>query len=113
MFLIHRIRVLRVGIPQRRPHNPVADIGIHDLEPARSGIIAELTDLPVAQLDEAGGAGVVAKEPPDSIRGHGVAFAFALDDVVEFDVVVDFAEDEGHDDLLKDVRLVRVYLCWR
>lgn len=99
MVLKHRIRILGIRIPQRRSHNLVTDVRVNDLEPARGGIGAELPDQAVAQLDEAGGAGVVAEEAPEAVHGRGVAFADALDQLVELDVGGDALELERH-------------LCW-
>lgn len=96
MVLKHRIRILGICIPQRRSHNLVTDIRVNDLEPARVGIVAELSDQAVAQLDKAGGAGVVAEEAPEAVHGRGVAFADALDQVVELGVGGDAVELERH-----------------
>ncbi|KAL8986781.1 MAG: hypothetical protein Q9177_003959 [Variospora cf. flavescens] len=96
MVLKCRIRIFGIRIPKGRSHNLVTNIRVNDLEPARVGIGAELSNQAVAQLDEAGGAGVMAKQSPQAVLGHSVAFADALDQIVELDIGGNAAELERH-----------------
>ena len=96
MILIHRIRILEISIPQRRPNEFIADIRVNNLEPARRGVGAELVDLAVPQLDKASRAWVVAEEAPKAVQWGRTAFALALDDVVELGVLGNFVELKGH-----------------
>lgn len=79
MLLKPRIRILKIRIPQRRAHDFIPDVRVHDRQPASvGGIGAVFARQPVAQLDEAGGGGVVPEEAPEAVAGRGVAFADAL-----------------------------------
>ena len=96
MILKHRIWILEISVPQRRPNDFVPNIRVDDLEPARRGVRTELANLAVPQLDKAGRAGVVAEEAPKTIQRGGIALAFALDNIVELGILGNFAKLEGH-----------------
>lgn len=96
VVLVHRIWILGIRIPQRGSHHLTTDIRVNDLEPARAGIGAKLSDEAIAQLSEAGRAGVVAKEAPEAIHWRSVAFADQLDELVELGVGGDVVEFERH-----------------
>ena len=99
VLLVHRIWILCISIPQSGADNFVANVRIHHLEPAGRGVGAKFANLAVAQLDEASWARVVAEEAPEPVYWCGVAFTFALDNVVELDILGHFTELERHVEL--------------
>ncbi len=92
-----RIGVLGICVPARPTDDLVSDIGIHHFEPAARRVVLVPRQLPIAQFFEAGEAFVGAEELVNAVEGVGVGFVFALDQLVPFGVLEDFAELERHD----------------
>ena len=96
------MRVLLIRIPAPPPYNLLADLRIHDLEPAAGGIEFVPAQLSVSELLEplAGGLGGVAavgaEQPVEGVEGGFVGFALALDELVPFQGGEHFAELEWH-----------------
>jgi len=96
VLLYLRIGVLGICIPARPADDLVSDIGIHHFEPAARRVVLVPRQLPVAQFFEPVEAFVGAEELVDAVEGVGVGFVFALDQLVPFGVLEDFAELERH-----------------
>ena len=96
MFLVRRVGILRVSIPQGSSYNFIAIVRIYNLKPAARGVGAEFLDLAIAQLDEAGGTEIMAEKAPEVVYRLCVTFALQLNYVVEFGILRDLAAQERH-----------------
>ena len=96
LAIFHHIRILQKDIPLGRSYHLIPNLRIHNLEPPRCLILPEFPNLSIPQLNEASAGLVVPEESKEWVEGRAVGFAFALDDLVEFYVVGDGENSEGH-----------------
>ena len=94
--IFHHVRILQKDIPLGRSYHLIPNLRIHNLEPPRCLILPEFPNLSIPQLNEASAGLVVPEESKEWVEGRAVGFAFALDDLVEFYVVGDGENSEGH-----------------
>lgn len=111
-WMINRlwIRILQKRIPTSPPYHFVPNVRIHNLKPCACRVILMPGDLSVSQLFKAfsplmRAASIGPQKEIEGVEGVFVAFAFALDELVEFRVRLDMAELERHGGKI-------CLLCW-